>query len=400
MLDRATIERIKGPVVIALSGGGDSVALLHLLAAECGPARLRALVVDHALRHGSAADAGRAAGFAAALGVRAEILTLDWPAGRPRAQQAAREARYRALCDATRGMDAGAICVAHTADDQAETVFMRAAGGSAWRGLASMPPVAPAPVWPQGRGVVLVRPLLDVRRIVLRDFLRARGAEWIDDPANSNEAFERVRARARLAALERAGFDPLRLARLARRLRARAEALDREALELIARAARFDGARIALAPTKWSGALETRRRSLSVLVTAASGSAREPQLAAVERLEARLGQESFRGAALGGARLRRRGVEVWIERDPGALLGRADGTPGVAALALAAGAETVWDGRLALHALAPGWRIEAEADGPVIVKGDQRIVAAEMDRAGFQPIWLLELRVRALLHAS
>lgn len=397
MLDRATIERLSGSIVVALSGGGDSVALLHLLIAEFGATRVHALVVDHALRHGSAADAARAASFAEALGVQAEILTLDWPRGPSRAQQAAREARYRALCDAARRIGASAICVAHTADDQAETVFMRAAGGSTWRGLAGIAPVAPAPVWPEGRGMVLARPLLRVRRAELRGYLRDRGADWIEDPANANAAFERVRVRARLAALEEGGFDPLQLTQLARKLREQADALDRDALALIARVARFEGARIVLTRDAWHAALETRRRALSVLVTAASGSAREPQSAALERLEARISQESFRGAALGGARLSRHGQSISIERDPGALTGRADGAPGVAPLPVTPGAETVWDGRLSLRTEDHGWQIEAEPDGPVIVKGDQRFAAAEMEAAGFSPRWLLEMRARSLL---
>ncbi len=160
MLDRLTIERMTTwtgdkPVLVALSGGGDSVALLHLLQAELGTARLRAVVVDHALRDGSADDARCAAGFAEALGIGAEILTLTWEEGANRAQQAAREGRYRAICTYARARGLDTIAAAHTADDQAETLLMRAANGSTWRGLAGIAPFAFAPLWPEGRGLAL-----------------------------------------------------------------------------------------------------------------------------------------------------------------------------------------------------------------------------------------------------
>ena len=87
-----------------------------------------------------------------------------------------------------------------------ETVLMRAAAGSNWRGLAGMAPLAPVPLWPEGRGLMLARPLLGARREALRKMLRARGAEWIEDPANADPAFERVRARAALSALEAKGL--------------------------------------------------------------------------------------------------------------------------------------------------------------------------------------------------
>ncbi len=401
MLDRVTLVRAEtaagdGPLLVALSGGGDSTALLHLLVERLGPARLRAIVIDHALRAGSAEDARSAREFATVLGVIAEVVTLAWPSGAKRAQQAARVARYRALCETARRHGARIIAVAHTADDQAETMLMRAAAGSSWRGLAGIAPMAPAPVWPEGRGIVLTRPLLGSRREHLRAFLQARGAAWIDDPANTNRDFERVRVRSRLAALEQAGFDPMRLAALASSLRPRAELLDREAGALIARAARFDGERIVIVRARWTCDAQTRRRALSALLAAAGGAAREADASALNRLEVRFSDVGFRGASLGGARIARAGAEVVLSRDIGALQGRADGPPPLAPLPLAAGIEAVWDGRLAIIAAEPGWSIAVEQGGPRLARDKLRLTLGEAGPVAALT-WLLECRVKHLL---
>ncbi|MDX2275235.1 MAG: tRNA lysidine(34) synthetase TilS [Hyphomonadaceae bacterium] len=396
-----TIERTlkaagEGPIILALSGGGDSVALLHIMIERVGGARLRAIIVDHVLREGSAADAGRAAGFARALGVRAEVKRLDWAGAPKRSQQAARRARYIALAQAAREHGARTVAVAHTADDQAETVFMRAAKGSGWRGLAGMAEIAPAPIWPEGRGVLLARPLLGQRRAELRDFLSTRGAEWIEDPANTNPTFERVRVRARLAALEGAGFDPMRLVRFAAELRALADQVDAEAAALISRAVRFEGPDILVDLTSWAAPLETRRRALSALIAAAAGAEREPAPAALARLDARLAEPSFRGAALGGARLARRGDTLRLSRDPGAIEGRAGLAP-LAAMKLTAGQEAVWDGRLELRARQPV-SVLPGAGAPLIALEERHVqLEAAVALGAVSARWLTELQLNRQL---
>lgn len=373
MLDRLTIERMEtvsasAPILVALSGGGDSVALLHALAEHLGARRLRAAIVDHALRAGSDADAHRAKGFAEALGVGAELITLAWASGSKRTQQDARMARYRALCAAAVQVGARVIALGHTADDQAETVLMRAASGSGWRGLAGIAPLAPAPVWPEGRGLLVARPLLNARRAALRDALHARSAAWIEDPANENPAYERVRTRAKLAALEQEGFAPLRLCAVAARLRAFADAVDAGAAALIEQAATLDLA-IRIDPQRWTGAALVRQRALQVLMLAASGEQRGASASAMAEIEARAlgaGEPGFTHSGVAFAPGRQALV---LTRDPGAVLGRA-GTAGLAPLPLPPGEERVWDGRLALTAHTPGWTALPAQNGELLAFSD------------------------------
>jgi tRNA(Ile)-lysidine synthase len=399
MLDPVTIERMRAwtgekPVLLALSGGGDSVALLHLLAAELSVGRVRAAIVDHALREGSAADAQRARSLADALGVKAEVLTLSWGEGR-RSQQAARLGRYRLLCDHARALGLSVIAAAHTADDQAETVLMRARAGSSWRGLAAMATFAYAPIWPEGRGVALARPILGARREALRDWLRAQNAAWIEDPANANLEFERVRIRARLAELGAVGLDPMRLAQLARRLRARAAAIDEAAQALIERAVRLEDHAIRLSRKAWTAPRQVRLRALAVLLAAAAGAAREPSSPDVDDLETAICRPGFPGATLAGAWIAPAAEGVMLTRDPGAVVGRSGGQAPAAAIELPAGREVVWDGRLAVTAAAPGWLAAPAKNAALLELRD----AAGQARSGDGVVHIRSLLCARIRHA-
>ena len=393
VLDRALVRSgATAPLALALSGGGDSVALLHALVDAVGPARILALVVDHALRQGSDVDAHRAQSFALALGVKSEVLQLGWPNGPKRSQEGARVGRHRALADAARRAGARVLLLAHTSDDQAETLMMRAAAGSTWRGLAAMAAWAPSPVWPQGRGLMIARPLLDVRRERLREYLRAHSAVWIDDPANADEAFQRVRTRARLAAFEARGLAPSRLVRVAARLRRLADRVDREALGLIERAVRFENEEARLTLAAWRAPRPVAERSLSVLLMAVSGAEAAPESAALMRLAGEIGAPEFRGATLGGARVKPAGQgHLLLLRDVGALAGRADGGAPLAPWPLPMAATSIWDGRLALRAPRAGMSLLWEG-APVLAEGDRRLPLALAS-----PEWLLGERVRHML---
>jgi len=208
-------------LVVAVSGGPDSTALLWLAArwrrTMKHPPKLIAVTVDHGLRPDSAREALAVKRLARSLKV--EHRTLRWT-GRKAAtgiQEAAREARYRLLSGAARKAGARHILTAHTLDDQAETVLFRMARGSGVSGLAGMGPTAGVPV-DAGRGLLLVRPLLTVPKARLIATLAAARVAYAVDPSNADPRFARPRFRALLPVLAREGLTAERLARLARRV--------------------------------------------------------------------------------------------------------------------------------------------------------------------------------------
>ena len=208
-------------VLIAVSGGPDSSALLHLSARwralrGHGP-ELLAATVDHALRAESAQEAAAVAALAAQLGVSHQILRWDGAKPVRGIQEAARGARYALLTEAARAAGAGAIVLAHTLDDQAETVLFRLARGSGLAGLAGMRALS------DRDGLALVRPLLDVPKTRLVATLAAVGLPFAEDPSNLDLRFARPRLRTLAPGLAREGLDARRLAVLARRM-ARADA--------------------------------------------------------------------------------------------------------------------------------------------------------------------------------
>lgn len=179
----------RGRVLVALSGGADSLALTAAVAFEGPRAGIVAesITVDHGLQPGSAEVAARAAAAAEALGLRASVARVEVSgAGGPEA--AARDARYAALREAALATGASAVLLAHTLDDQAETVLLGLARGSGATSLAGMAPV-------RDDGVRWMRPLLAVRRQTTRAACTAQGLEPWDDPHNRDERFARVRVR-------------------------------------------------------------------------------------------------------------------------------------------------------------------------------------------------------------
>ena len=175
------------PLLVAVSGGADSIALVHVLAAL--GQRLGVAHVHHGLR-GQEADRDLELVRERAAGLGLPFFARGVEAARPdgRSPEArARELRYAALEEVRRAEGYAAIATAHTLDDQAETVLLRAARGSSPAGLAGI-----APVDREGR---LLRPFLRVRRSDVRRYLRERGLEWREDATNADRRVPRNRIR-------------------------------------------------------------------------------------------------------------------------------------------------------------------------------------------------------------
>jgi tRNA(Ile)-lysidine synthase len=206
-------------LLLAVSGGPDSVALMLLAARWSGRGRVPVEVacVDHRLREGSREEAEQVAAWAAALGFPSHLLT--WEGERPatRLQERAREARYALLADCAAQIGADHIVTAHHADDQAETVLLRLIRGSGPAGLAGMAPFTKL------RELTLARPLLDIAKTDLVAHCEAAGHPFFRDPSNENPAFARTRLRKLGEVLDAEGLGRDALLRLARRA-ARAEA--------------------------------------------------------------------------------------------------------------------------------------------------------------------------------
>jgi tRNA(Ile)-lysidine synthase len=208
-------------VVLAVSGGPDSVALMWLAARwrrglKRGP-RLIAVTIDHGLRTEAAREAREVKRLAGTLAI--EHRTLRWTGTKPKTglPAAAREARYALLAKAARASGATHVATAHTRDDQAETLLMRLLRGSGIAGLGAM--MADT----EREGVRLARPLLEISKAQLIATLEAAGIGFADDPSNRDPAFTRPRLRALMPALAEEGADAPTMARLASRL-ARANA--------------------------------------------------------------------------------------------------------------------------------------------------------------------------------
>ncbi len=326
-------------VIVAISGGSDSTALLLLLKnhvdAYAPETALVAATVDHALRPDSAGEAEIVARLCAARGITHRTMT--WTGSKPSTgiAAAAREARHALLAEVARSEGTDLVVTGHTANDQAETVLMRQARNrSAGIGLTGIGPIgiglagiAPATLF-QG-DIWFVRPLLDIRREALRHFLRQEGLSWIDDPTNENELYERPRLRKRTS--EEAVDDALRIAATAG---AKRLALGRAAAALIEEFVTMPAPGIVrLEPGFCAAEDEAAIHALRILLAVVGGSEHLPDLARTASLHARLGANGK--AVLSRTLIDRRKDAIFFLRESRGL--PAD-----------IGDEGIWDGRYSL----------------------------------------------------
>jgi tRNA(Ile)-lysidine synthase len=374
-----------GPVGVAVSGGGDSVALLLLTRAWADTVGrdIAAVTVDHGLREGSAGEAAAVAKSCAARGIAHEIRSWGGWDGRGNLQDRARAARRRLIAAWARERGVAAVALGHTLEDQAETFLLRLARGSGVDGLSAMAAAG------RSEGVLWLRPMLGLERRELRAWLGTQGVAWAEDPGNADPRFERVRARAALGPLAGLGLTPARLAATAGRMARARAALEAATAQLAGRCLEQGAAGdLTLDPGPLSAApLELRLRLLAGALCWVSGAPYRPRLAALEAALAtveagRLGH----GLTLHGCVLRLRRGRVAIRREPGRVAGPAplagrrwDGrwelcggppSPGLAIAAL--GAEGL--------ARFPDWRAagvarETLVTTPAIWRGDTLLAA-------------------------
>ncbi|WP_131195276.1 tRNA lysidine(34) synthetase TilS [Lichenihabitans psoromatis] len=307
------------PVVVAVSGGPDSIALMHLLATLDRP--LTVATVDHGLRAASRDDADFVVAQAQRIGLAAQILTWVGPKPTQAVQGKAREARYRLLTSFCRETGATSLLTAHTLDDQAETLLFRMTRGTGVSGLAGM----------SGHsfrdGVSHLRPLLRVPKARLVAACAINGWDYRRDPSNEDPRFARTRMRQMLPALAAEGLDASRFGLLAERA-ARAETALRQAAERLRLLAelpaapgllRFDMGLLDREPEEFT------IRVLGEAATTVGGSSmlrldRLEHLAAEIRLAFRAGstlRRSLGGATLTLARSGRLTIEVEAPRRRG-----------------------------------------------------------------------------------
>ena len=342
-------------VLLAVSGGPDSLAMMTLFAEWRGVHRpdlvVEVATVDHGLRPESRQEAEMVASWARDLGFVHHVLAAEEIDAERNVQDQARRERYRLLveCAMTRGLSS--VMTAHHLDDQAETVLIRLGRGAGVDGLTAM---LPDTMWP---GIHLLRPFLDVPKSRLLASLDVTGQRALDDPSNDLERFQRGRLRKLMPALAREGITTDRLAATARRMQRARAALERFTSDHLDRVSVLDAGGFA---TVDPGGLldapeEIALRALSRLVRGIGGSTYPQPLDRVERLLVRIGDEDtrFAGATLGGCRIvPERGRLLFVRE-----LGRARN----ADLRVDPGGSAVYDNRFAIS-------IGMDAPGPVEIR--------------------------------
>ena len=315
-------------IAVAVSGGSDSMALLHLFARvqRHRGGTVHAVTVDHRLRPEAADEARFVARACERLGVAQE--TLVWEHGQigGNLQDQARRARYALIAGWARAQGIGDAVLGHTADDQAETLLMGLARKAGLDGLAGM-----RKSWTEG-GVRWSRPCLATPRRDLRAYLGRHGIGWVEDPSNADDRFLRVRARRALAALAPLGITAQGLAHVATNLALARGDLVELALRSAERIVRTEagGATFDLGLWTRSGN-DTRRRLLIAALRWVGSASHAPRAGEIARFEAAIAQG--RAATLAGCRLHVGDAAFSITREARAVGGSATSTC------------ALWDGR-------------------------------------------------------
>ncbi|WP_410001028.1 tRNA lysidine(34) synthetase TilS [Vannielia litorea] len=318
---------------IALSGGGDSTALLVLTRDALPETQLFAATVDHRLRDGSAAEAAQVGALCRSIDVPHEVLPWEGWAGEGNLQAEARSARSALLTDWAERNGLAHVALGHTRDDQAETVLLRLARGSGVDGLAAMPERRVS------QGVAWLRPVLKIGRQELREVLEGRGIDWADDPSNEDERFDRVKARRMAESLAELGLTPSRLIRTAEQMAMARNALNDSAADYLGRAMVEKGDLLMPNPNRFPAPREILLRAFAHALCWVSSSVYRPRF---DALTAMLdGLEQGKAGTLHGCRISSEGTLWRVAREYAAVAETA--TPPAA----------LWDKRWQFHGPPP-----------------------------------------------
>lgn len=299
-----------GPVGVAVSGGSDSMALLHLMQdwAQNSGVILHAATVDHGLRPEAANEAKQVAKICAGLGVGHETLRwTDWD-GKGNLQDQARQARYGLMAGWAGRLGISAIALGHTMDDQAETFLLRLARGSGVDGLSGMA------AFHKKNGVNWLRPVLGLGRQQLREYLRGRDIGWVEDASNQDTRFDRVKARNILKLLTPLGIDTARLVSTAAALQSARSALDCQTQEAARNLVAVQGGDLVFAPDGFMALHpDIGARLLSQALRWVSSAKYPPRRAALQDLQMKI--QAAKSSTLQGCRIVVKKSEIRITRE-------------------------------------------------------------------------------------
>ncbi|CUJ87168.1 tRNA(Ile)-lysidine synthase [Shimia thalassica] len=271
---------------VAVSGGSDSLALLHLVHewARLNHTKVVAATVDHGLRPEAAGEARQVAGVCDGLGVSHTTLTWQGAGSGGNIQSMARDARYRLLADWAKNEQVDFVLLGHTQDDLAENLLIRLARRAGVDGLASMDDRF------ERQHQRFARPMLDVSRAHLQSYLQDRDIQWVDDPSNEDEVFDRVRARRALVTLADVGIDSSALAQVSRNMSDAKVALHDQMADLAWTHARIESGDLLIRREAFTDVpVEISRRLLLVALQWVSGNGyaarREPLVALLRSIQ-------------------------------------------------------------------------------------------------------------------
>jgi len=341
-------------LAVGVSGGPDSMALMLLLVAwrarlgENSP-EIHVLSVDHGLREEAKDEVEMVAGICRQYGLPHKAFSWAGAKSEGNIPAKARKARYDLMTEWCARRQISHLLVAHSLDDQAETVLLRLARGSGVDGLSAM---AVSRKW---NTTTIYRPLLGVKRSALVQLVKSVPVAFVDDASNHDLKYDRVRLRRAMEILEPLGITSQGLAETAARLAQARAALDASCVQALGQAvAVYDAGYCIVYPRQLKPyPYEIKRRVLGRLLCAVAGCSYAPPHSSLDNLLDWLWAQTRTNRTLGGCLLMPRRDEIWVMRECGRNF--------LPELILQPGQSCLWDRRIKVS-------LSAGAEGPLTVK--------------------------------